>query len=99
MILVTGATGHLGSHLLYELAKANGLSGRFTVMQEQIRIVRKIFSYYQPDYPELFNSIEWVKADINDYHTLTNVCRVSIRFIILPDLCHLTTAARKNLTC
>jgi dihydroflavonol-4-reductase len=71
MILVTGATGHLGSHLLYELVKANRSVRALYRDRNKLAFVRKIFSYYQPDDPELFSSIEWVQADINDYLTLT----------------------------
>jgi dihydroflavonol-4-reductase len=71
MILVTGATGHLGSHLLYELVKANRSVRALYRDRNKLAFVKKIFSYYQPDDPEMFSSIEWVQADINDYLTLT----------------------------
>ena len=53
MILVTGATGYLGSHVLYELTKS-GRSVRAIYRDEKkIESVKKIFGYYQADYSEL----------------------------------------------
>jgi nucleoside-diphosphate-sugar epimerase len=65
MILVTGSTGLLGSHLLIELAPLN-LKIRAT-FREKSRIdqVRKLFHYYfDTNSDELFDKIEWVKADL-----------------------------------
>jgi len=61
----------LGSHVLYELAKANRCVRALYRDKNRIAFVKRIFSYYQPDYLELLNKIEWIQADINDYFTLT----------------------------
>jgi dihydroflavonol-4-reductase len=71
MIFVTGAGGHLGSHVLYELVKANRSVRALYRNENKLAFVKKIFSYYQPDQPGLFNNIEWVQGDINDYLSLT----------------------------
>jgi dihydroflavonol-4-reductase len=71
MILVTGGTGLLGSHLLYELA-----SGRQTVRaikraSSHTGLVRQLFTWYDPDHGDaLFSRIEWVDGDINDIISL-----------------------------
>lgn len=66
MILVTGATGFIGSHLLYHLVKKNK-NVRATYRSETKReYVKTIFSYYSKDSASLFNQIEWAKCDIND---------------------------------
>jgi len=80
MILVTGATGHLGAHVLYELTKAGKYVRALFRDNDKIAIVKKVFSYYHPNYPELLEKIEWIRADINDYFTLTG-CMQDIRHV------------------
>jgi dihydroflavonol-4-reductase len=71
MILVTGATGLLGSHVLYQLVKTNRYVTALYRDENRIAFVKKIFSYYQPDYLGLLDKIKWIRADINDYFALT----------------------------
>jgi dihydroflavonol-4-reductase len=71
MILVTGATGHLGAHLLYELARTNQEVKALYRNPDKISNVKRIFGYYQADFMELYNRIQWVRADVGDYLTLT----------------------------
>jgi dihydroflavonol-4-reductase len=64
MILVTGGTGLLGSHLLYSLVR-DGLPVRAIHRpSSKIEEVKHVFSYYGSEGPELFKKIEWVNADI-----------------------------------
>lgn len=67
MIFVTGGTGLIGSHLLYELLssgrKVRALK-RKTSKSEQ---VHRVFSCYSDSPQQLFNRIEWVDGDILDY--------------------------------
>lgn len=70
MVLVTGGTGMLGSHLLLELIK-NGQSVRAIRRKtSNMENVRKIFSFYEKNYDEYFNKIEWVEADVLDVESL-----------------------------
>ena len=72
MILVTGSTGLVGSHLLYKLI-SSGESVRAIYRNEQKLVnVKNVFSYYTDNYTNLFESIEWVKADILDIPSLTD---------------------------
>ena len=74
MILVTGGTGLVGSHLLYKLV-SNGKSVRATYRREKtLKRVAHVFSYFSEDSENLFNKIEWVEADIN------NIPRLEIAF-------------------
>ena len=69
MILVTGGTGLVGAHLLYELV-ATGHSVRAIHRESSnLKAVKKIFGYYEAGI-ELFANIEWVEADINDIPAL-----------------------------
>lgn len=72
MILVTGGTGLVGSHLLYDLC---GREDRIIATKRpdsNTAAVRKIFGYYSPeaDADALFSKINWVDADLLDIPSL-----------------------------
>ena len=70
MILVTGGTGLLGTHLLYKLV-AQGEKVR-AIYRDALKfeVVKKVFSFYSETPEILFNKIEWIKADITDVPAL-----------------------------
>ncbi len=70
MILVTGGTGMVGSHLLYKLVSANKKVRATYRRAHKIDTVKRVFSYYTNDVETLFNNIEWVEANINDVPAL-----------------------------
>ncbi|SDS19440.1 NAD-dependent epimerase/dehydratase family protein [Gramella sp. MAR_2010_147] len=72
MILVTGGTGLVGSHLLYALAAKNEKLKATIRPSSDISQVRKIFGYYseETEANKLFDRIKWIKADINDIPSL-----------------------------
>lgn len=66
MVLVTGGTGLVGSHLLFRLAE-KGYCPRATFRNEQkTERVRKLFSAYSDKGDRLFNQISWVRHDLED---------------------------------
>src|SRR5210317_2002016 len=71
MILVTGGTGLVGSHLLYKLTETEQVIRATYRSDSKLNTVKHIFSYYSNDYEKQFNSIEWVKTDITDIPKLT----------------------------
>lgn len=71
MILVTGGTGLVGSHLLYKLAKTSAAIRAIYRDESKLETVKHIFSYYSEDYINLFKRIEWIKTDITDIPKLT----------------------------
>jgi len=73
MILVTGGTGLVGSHLLFELVNANQKIRAIYRKNEKLESVKKVFSYFSEDPNSLFNKIDWVEANILDIPTLTTV--------------------------
>jgi len=72
MILVTGGTGLVGAHLLYQLSLENDGIKAIHRKNSDLKAVKKIFSYYTNDFESLFNKIEWVEADITDICALEN---------------------------
>ncbi|EDO27576.1 predicted protein, partial [Nematostella vectensis] len=70
MILVTGGTGLVGSHLLYELALKNLPIKAIYRTKESLATVKRVFSYFTTNVDELFNKIQWIQADITDVPSL-----------------------------
>lgn len=70
MVLVTGSTGLVGAHLLLKLAKDNLNVRALYRTPKKIEQVKKIFSYYSPDFQSLFNKIDWVQGDILELPSL-----------------------------
>lgn len=71
MILVTGGTGFLGSHFLYELTQKNDVLRAIYRSEEKKQAVLKVFEVYnQQTANELFNRIEWFKSDVLDIPSL-----------------------------
>jgi dihydroflavonol-4-reductase len=71
MILVTGGTGLLGSHLLLELAQRPVAVKALYRSAERISGVRKLFDHYLGDEASTtFDRITWVEGDILDIPSL-----------------------------
>ncbi len=70
MILVTGGTGLVGSHLLYKLLKNNEKVKAIYRREHKLELVKKVFAYYSADFESLYQKIEWINADITDVPSL-----------------------------
>ena len=66
MILVTGGTGLVGSHLLFHLAQQGKQIRAFYRKKETLDKVTQVFSYYSEAPAKLIEQITWIKADITD---------------------------------
>jgi nucleoside-diphosphate-sugar epimerase len=71
MILVTGGTGLIGSHLLYFLSLKHDSIRAIYRTKKKIESVKHVFSYYSSDVEEQFSKIEWIQATLNDIPRLT----------------------------
>jgi dihydroflavonol-4-reductase len=70
MILVTGGTGLVGSHLLYQLSLENAAIRAIHRGNSDLIAVKNVFRYFSSDYEALFQKIAWVEADITDIISL-----------------------------
>jgi dihydroflavonol-4-reductase len=72
VILVTGGTGLVGTHLLFELCKSGSKVRVLKRSSSNIANVSKVFAYYSPDSEQFLKSIEWVDADLLDVYSLSD---------------------------
>jgi len=73
MILVSGGTGMLGAHLLFELVNNGEKVRAMKRPSSYMDTVKTIFSYYHSDPESVFDKIEWVDADILDIDSIQSV--------------------------
>ncbi len=66
MIFLTGGTGMLGAHLLYDLTKSGARVRALKRKNSDLLPVKKIFSWYTADADRLFQNIEWFEGDLLD---------------------------------
>lgn len=70
MILVTGGTGLVGAHLLFDLVKAGHQVRALKRASSNVNQVLDTFSYYDVDHEKLAAEIEWVDGDVLDILSL-----------------------------
>lgn len=71
MILVTGGTGLVGSHLLHFLLQKGEKVKAIYRNEKSLEKTKKVFEYYNAT--QLFDQILWVEADISDYFSLKEI--------------------------
>lgn len=82
MVLVTGGTGLVGSHLLYELVSTGKTVKAIYRRAHKLDAVKHVFAYYSERWEALYNTIEWVEADI------TNIPQLQDAFIGVTHVYH-----------
>ncbi len=70
MILVTGGTGLVGSHLLFDLLSKGNKVRALKRKSSDTELVRATFSYYTQNACKLFDTIEWFDGDMLDPFSL-----------------------------
>lgn len=65
-IFITGGTGLVGAHLLYNLSLTDNELFASKRADSDINKLRKIFSYYSEDYKKMFEKITWIDVDITN---------------------------------
>lgn len=64
MILVTGGTGLVGTHLLMDLIKEDSTIRAIYRSEKSLEKVKRIFSLYDISWESALTKIEWVKSDL-----------------------------------
>lgn len=72
MILVTGSTGLVGSHLIYDLLRKGYEVKALVRKSSNTDKILQVFKLYSDEAETLFNQIEWVKGDVTDITTLSD---------------------------
>lgn len=70
MILVTGATGMVGGHLLWYLLQKNDRVVAIRRSTSNLQFLKDIFSFYTNDTEIYLDKIDWRTADILDFDSL-----------------------------
>lgn len=71
MIFITGGTGLVGAHLLYELIVQDKKVMALKRTSSDLTSVNTIFTYYSPENGQkLFDQIKWVDGDITDIDSI-----------------------------
>ncbi|MEN9304197.1 MAG: hypothetical protein RL264_2626 [Bacteroidota bacterium] len=66
MILVTGASGLVGSHVLYQLVLNGNICLAIYRNEQRKDSIYKLFEYYNPDLAAtLWENVKWVKGDLS----------------------------------
>jgi nucleoside-diphosphate-sugar epimerase len=73
MILVTGGTGLLGSHLLLELVREHEEVVALKRPSSDLEEVKRVFSCYSGEAGELYQLIDWVDVDLLSYAEVERV--------------------------
>ncbi len=71
MILVTGGTGLVGSHLLYTLLQQHEKVRAVHRASSDTGAIRAIFRCYTDDPDSVYDRIEWMEANLNDLPALS----------------------------
>jgi nucleoside-diphosphate-sugar epimerase len=80
MILVTGGTGFLGSHLLFHLVSSGEKVRALKRKSGDLKNIRNVFEYYKEGSSALVDLIEWVDSDLLDYISIVD-CMKDIKYV------------------
>lgn len=75
MILVTGATGLVGGHLLWHLLQNNITVTATKRSTSNLEPLRKLFSFYTPHADAYLRRIQWRIADVCDEKSITDALK------------------------
>ena len=97
MIVVTGGTGLVGSHLLYELTSKGNRIRALKRNSSDTNSVLQVFSYYSDKAEELFKLIEWIEGDILDLISLEDAFDGATKVYNLASLVSFNSSDKKKI--
>ena len=97
MNFVTGGTGLIGAHLLYELISSGKKVKALKRKTNNLQRVLKIFSFYSENPEKLFKQIEWVDGDILDYFGLEKLLAGTTEIYHCAAIISFTKSERKQM--
>lgn len=75
MILITGGSGLVGSHILLDLLRQGQPVRALFRPQSDLGRVQRLFSWYGQGAADLFGKIQWVESDLTDLPSLEDAFR------------------------
>lgn len=73
MIFVTGGTGFLGAHLLYQLLQKDEKIKALRRTDSNNDLLERVFGFYAKNMQELIDRIEWVEGDLLDIYSFEEI--------------------------
>ncbi|MCK5856917.1 MAG: NAD-dependent epimerase/dehydratase family protein [Bacteroidales bacterium] len=70
MVFITGGTGLVGAHLIFDLVQKGTKVRALKRSTSNLAVVEKVFHYYSENADELLQQIEWIEGDILDFYLL-----------------------------
>ncbi len=73
MAFITGGTGLVGAHLLYDLLQKGMKVRALRRPTSSLSVIEKVFHYYSNNAVDLLHKIEWIEGDILDFFLLNDL--------------------------
>ena len=67
MILVTGGTGLVGSHLLKQLIKGEESIRAIYRDEKSLNKIRHFFDLFEVSWSDVLKKVEWIKSDLLNF--------------------------------
>ncbi len=73
MAFITGGTGLVGAHLLFDLLQKGTKVRALIRSTSSLSVIEKVFHYYSDRAADLLQKIEWIEGDILDFFLLDDL--------------------------
>jgi len=73
MILITGSTGFLGAHLLYQLLKKGEQVRAMKRINSSFHILNNVFKFYHSKIEDFGNQLSWENGDVTDIFSVNDL--------------------------
>ena len=70
MAFITGGTGLVGAHLLFDLLQKGTEVRALKRSTSSLSVVERVFHYYSDNAEELLKKVEWIDGDILDFYQM-----------------------------